>query len=246
MKLHVNNKTVQSQPACAAATALDAPDATRPCGDILYGQEAFLSDYCRTGKTALTLGTYDDVTAKRTFSHVGAIKSVRILQVALSGLQVSSLYGAHTTLPSTHPKQYWVKSSGRVSDAALHLAEIRSPDSNAALANESISIRLLGGFQCDKIYRVIFSYQAPSGLLHAEVSEKCHTECGGECSASVHNHLVCRTPVWPHGFGASVLSLSSAPNTTVGVWSSVWQKVGDCCGCTCIRICVYIYRVYVS
>ena len=224
LELRVNNVSVSSKPACVAGASASGGHLTRSCGAILYGQEGWLSSYCRSEQTPLTLGTYDDRYAKHKFSHIGALKSARIFRTALSSAQVAALYAAGAALPATTMGQYWVKSSGRTSDPSNFLAalpQIRSPDSTAAMAHESSTIRLLGKFLPSTRYRVEFSYHEPSGALLSAASDECSI-AGDELEL-----LECRTPLWPHGFRAPVLSVSyaSPPHVPISHWAPLWQKV---------------------
>jgi hypothetical protein len=99
-------------------------DGGRPCGAILYGDEPRLSDSCRTAKTPFTLGTYEDVLAKRRFLHVGALKSVRIFKVGLSRAQIAALFPAHAALPPTTADHYWGKSAGRLFEVRLCMRSV--------------------------------------------------------------------------------------------------------------------------
>jgi hypothetical protein len=219
--LHLNNVSASSKPACQPKAHELGMHATRGCGTIVYGQEAWLSSYCRSEQTPFTLGTYDDRYAQQKFSHIGALKSVRIFRTALSSAQVVALYQAGAALPANPIDQYWVKSSGRIEDPNRYptaLPQFRSPDSTAAIAHNSSKIQLLGGFRATTRYRAEFSYHEPSGVLLSEVSEECRID---------GITLQCDTPLWPHGFRAALLSVAyaSARDASPPHWTPLWQKV---------------------
>ena len=230
--LHINNVSASSIPACQSRAHVSGLNATRGCGTIVYGQEAWLSSYCRSEQTPFTLGTYDDRYAQQKFSHIGALKSVRIFKTALSSAQVVALYAAGAALPATPIDQYWVKSSGRMEDPNSYptaLPQMRSPDSTAAIAHTSSKIQLLGGFRSTTRYRAEFSYHEPSGALLSEVSEECRID---------GVTLQCDTPLWPHGFRAALLSVSyaSARDASPPHWTPLWQKVGAHTSVLCMLV----------
>lgn len=106
----------------------------------------------------------------------------------------------------------------------MELPQMRSPDSTAALASESSKMRLLGRFRPDTHYRAHFHCLEPSGVLLTATSDVCALECGAVCDSAGVNALVCDTPLWAHGFRATILSILHAPDNA-SVLRPLWQKV---------------------
>ncbi|EKX52840.1 hypothetical protein GUITHDRAFT_133265 [Guillardia theta CCMP2712] len=200
--LHVNGQLAALKAACNQ----------EDCGNIVYPASYSTGGRCKAGATMFSIGAYHNGRTEETFTHVGAIKRVRVTNHSLSTSTISQLYQDASTPASLrrtamYSSDYWVQlknSSG-----------IYSPTSTSAMVDEHLSLQLFGRFDSTGIYRLEFEATAANMS-----SDNC--SLGGSEADGFYQTLICFTPYWTLGYRWTNVSVSKKVG---GGWYRLWQKV---------------------
>jgi hypothetical protein len=229
LRLFVNGAEGASMDACAAP----------PCGRIVYPSRLSPSGDCRAGVSTFTIGTYDNPKDSRSYPHYGLLRSVRLMDKAVTSAEASDMYAAVRGYPSVSADEYWFTSE----HADLN-STVRSPDRNYYASGNSTGsagkIAVRGLFRLGEHYHCEFAYDIYNvgmpGPVATHVSSAPGTvNCTGfngthaVCPTEQHGDmLTCDIPEWNVGYRAPFVRVVRGAQK-----QAVWQRV--CLDETCGR-----------